>query len=178
MDKGEKVVEESDRVVVVVNHAGVNPSMRHRREVDQGGVDGVNEVAGGVNKTLMRRDEIVDMCKGRVGRLEAEINSLKEERKKLIVSHTKAERHVRGLANKNSALLKQVQEKEAVESSLATKVQELEGKLHEAEKDRDDEKAKHEGLERQVDGMNRAYKLIVEENEQLKMEVQKGWMIS
>ncbi|KAL8088421.1 hypothetical protein AgCh_038269 [Apium graveolens] len=77
------------------------------------------------------------------------------------MSYTEEERRAGDLANKNAALLKQVQEKEVAESSFVSKVKELEGKLCEAEKARDDERGKCEGLERQIDGPGRCQTLYI-----------------
>ncbi|XP_074381255.1 uncharacterized protein LOC141723370 [Apium graveolens] len=144
-----------------------------------------------------RRDELVDRCKGRARRfladfmhimeefkgdsdgevhakLEAEITALKGEKKKIGASCSELEKRSGDLASANSALSKKIGEMEVAEQSLTNKVFELETRLWEVEKERDEEKTKCEGLDRQIDGMNGSYRLIVEENESLKLKVQKG----
>ncbi|KAL8088422.1 hypothetical protein AgCh_038270 [Apium graveolens] len=50
-EHGEKVVEDTKRVVAVIAPTGVNPRKRHRRKMDQGDVDGAHETADGISKT-------------------------------------------------------------------------------------------------------------------------------
>ncbi|XP_074382032.1 uncharacterized protein LOC141723959 [Apium graveolens] len=107
-------------------------------------------------------------------KVEAEITTLKGEKKKIGASCSELEKRSGDLASANSALSKKIGEMEVAEQSLTNKVFELETRLWEVEKERDEEKTKREGLDRQIDGMNGSYRLIVEENESLKLKVQKG----
>ncbi|XP_074358261.1 uncharacterized protein LOC141697669 [Apium graveolens] len=105
--------------------------------------------------------------------LEAEITALKGERKKSGASFAELEKRVSDLAKANTALSRKVGEMEVAEKTLSDRVQELEGRFREVEKERDEERNKRHSLDRQVEGMDSSYKLIVEENENLKREVWK-----
>ncbi|XP_074349148.1 uncharacterized protein LOC141688903 [Apium graveolens] len=144
-----------------------------------------------------RREDLVDRCKSRAGRfladfmhiveefrtdgndaackrLEAEVSSLKVERKKLMAGYSELEKRSSDLTANNIALSKKVGEMEVGKQSLDATVSELERRLSEVEKERDELKGKCEGLERHVEGMNSSYRLIVEENTSLKAEVEKA----
>ncbi|KAL8156024.1 hypothetical protein AgCh_001190 [Apium graveolens] len=165
---------------------------------DGGTVEGDASV-GGVNKTLTlvggttvslrvfdlfhlpqdaiafdgrRREDLADRCKSRAGRrLEAEVSSLRVERKKLMAGYLELEKRSSDLTVDNTALSKKVGEMEVGKQSLNATISELERRLSEVEKERDELKGKCEGLERHVEGMNSSYRLIVEENTSLKVEV-------
>ncbi|KAL8125136.1 uncharacterized protein LOC141716908 [Apium graveolens] len=144
-----------------------------------------------------RRDELVDRCKGRMGRfladfmhvledykedagkevqvkLESEVSALKEERKRLKVSFTEADRRTGDFFNNNAVLFKHVEEFESSEKTLAEKVEELENKLRDAEKDRDASKVECEGFGHQLEGINGSYKATIDEIVKLKADVKKS----
>ncbi|XP_074369604.1 uncharacterized protein LOC141711053 [Apium graveolens] len=144
-----------------------------------------------------RRDDLADRCKSRAGRfladcmhiveefrtdgndaackrLEAEVSSLRVERKKLMAGYSELEKRSSDLTTDNTALSKKVGEMEVEKQSLNATVSELEMRLSEVEKERDELKGKCEGLERHVEGMDSSYRLIVGENTSLKAEVEKG----
>ncbi|KAL8092535.1 hypothetical protein AgCh_034701 [Apium graveolens] len=151
-----------------------------------------------------RREDLADRCKSRAGRLcyqifvfladfmhiveefrtdgndaackrlEAEVSSLRVEKKKLMAGYSELEKRSSYLKADNTALSKKVGEMEVGKQSLNATVSELERRLSEVEKERDELKGKCEGLERHVDGMNSSYRLIVEENTSLKAEVEKA----
>ncbi|XP_074376393.1 uncharacterized protein LOC141717976 [Apium graveolens] len=144
-----------------------------------------------------KREDLVDRCKSRAGRflsdfmhiledykadvdgeacskLEAEVAALKGEKKKVAVGFAELEHRVADLSKANSALSKKVAEMEAAEQVSSGRVRELEGRLLEVERELDDKKSKRQGLDRQVEGMDSSYKLIVKENEDLKKEVEKA----
>ncbi|XP_074325658.1 uncharacterized protein LOC141663746 [Apium graveolens] len=144
-----------------------------------------------------RREDLATRCKSRAGwfisdfmyivedyradidgearaKLEAEIAALKGEKKRVGVSFSELEKRASNLANANTTLSRKVGEMEVTEQTLSNKVQELKGRLQEVETERDGERTKRKSLDRQVEGMNNSYKLIVEKNENLKREVQKG----
>ncbi|XP_074364881.1 uncharacterized protein LOC141705915 [Apium graveolens] len=147
--------------------------------------------------TGRRRDELVDRCKGRIGRflsdfmhvldeyqsddesevrskLEAEVSALKGEKKRLGSSCLDLEKKVSDLSSTNTTLLKRVTELKSMEKSSNQKIFELEGRLRDVASERDELKVKCEGLDQQVGGMDQSYKLIVEENATLKAEVEKA----
>lgn len=63
---------------------------------------------------------------------------------------------------------------EGVKSDLKSQVEDLNQKLREMEVSRDDEKSKKEALEIDLVGLCKEQKEILDDNETLKAEVQKG----
>ncbi|KAL8135449.1 hypothetical protein AgCh_010190 [Apium graveolens] len=144
-----------------------------------------------------KREDLVDRCKSRAGRflsdfmhiledykadvdgeacskLEVEVAVLKGEKKKIAVGFAELEHRVADLSKANSALSNKVAEMEVADQVSSGRVRELEGRLLEVERELDEEKSKRQGLDRQVEGMDSSYKLIVKENEDLKKEVEKA----
>ncbi|KAL8099991.1 hypothetical protein AgCh_032305 [Apium graveolens] len=144
-----------------------------------------------------RREDLADRCKSRAGRfladfmhvveefragesdaarakLEAEVSTLRAEKKKLEMNYSGLEKRSFELANANTALSKKVSEMDVKGQSMDAQVSEVEHKLRDAKQKRDSLRVKCEAFERQVDGMNSSYKLIVDENTALKAEVEKG----
>ena len=107
-------------------------------------------------------------------KLEAEVAALKGEKKKIAVGFAELEHRVADLSKANSALSKKVAEMEATEQVSGGRIRELEGRLLEVERELEEEKGKRQGLLRQVEGMEVSYKLIVQENADLKTEVEKA----
>ncbi|XP_074348556.1 uncharacterized protein LOC141687245 [Apium graveolens] len=107
-------------------------------------------------------------------KLEAEVTALKAEKKTLGANYSDLEKRSVDLVNENTTLSKKESEMDVKGQSMDAKVSELEQKLRDAEKERDSLRVKCEALERQVDGTNSLYKLIVDENTALKAEVEKG----
>ncbi|XP_074361305.1 uncharacterized protein LOC141701575 [Apium graveolens] len=144
-----------------------------------------------------RREDLADRCKSRAGRffadfmhvveefraggsdearakLEAEVSTLRAEKKKLEANYSILEKRSFDLVNANTALSKKVSEMDVKGQSMDAQVSELEQKLRDAEKERDNLRVKCEAFEPQLDGMNSSYKLIVDENTALKTDVEKG----
>ncbi|XP_074381610.1 uncharacterized protein LOC141723650 [Apium graveolens] len=150
-----------------------------------------------VSYSSKKRSDIVDRCMSRVGRflsyfthileefkndvegedvsrLAADLSAMGREKKKFEDQYIEVERRVGELSTTNSKLSKQVGEMELARDMMSTRIDNLEKELREMTVSRNEEKGERETAEAELSRVLDSNKSLVEENDKLKVDVQKG----